>query len=157
MGSSKLTNEPRTAPPWTTATAARSTKSATTVRLRPATSITAWPTSDELDAPRREDDHPQEQEAVAEALDVRLAVDPLPVAGRHVHDAEVLLRRPEDEVEVAERIEVAEVGPVRRDALVVSPPEHLRPAEGVLERLPEEPREGEAEELVRDEVQEPHR
>ena len=76
--------------------------------------------SHELEAARGDPDHAQQQPAVAPALDVRLAVRALAVADRHVHDAQVQLRRAEEQVEVAERIEVAEVRAVGGDPLVVS-------------------------------------
>ena len=56
---------------------------------------------------------------MGEAGDVRLAVAALVVADGEVDDAEVEPRGAEQEVEVAERIEVAEVRAVGGDPLVV--------------------------------------
>ena len=67
------------------------------------------------------------------------------------------MRRAEQQIEIAERIEVAEVGAVGRDALVVGAAQHLGAAQRVLDRLPEQPREGQAEELVAEQVEEAHR
>jgi hypothetical protein len=59
--------------------------------------------------------------------------------------------------EVAERVELAEVRPIRRDARVVFAAQHLGAAEGVLHGLAEKPGEDEAEGLVGAEIQELHR
>ena len=67
--------------------------------------------AERLDAelPEREDRHAQKEPAVAPAADVRLPVRARLVADRHVHDLQVEARRPEQEVEVAERVELPEV------------------------------------------------
>src|SRR4051794_9829112 len=64
---------------------------------------------DELDPPRGEHAHLQQEPAMAPALDVGLAVGPFPIADRQFDDLETELGRPEQQVEVTERIEVAEV------------------------------------------------
>src|SRR5258706_4190447 len=99
--------------------------------------------SEEPELAGRERAHLQEQPAVPEARDIGLSVFPLVVPDRQVDDAQVEPRRPEEQVEVAERIEVPEVSAVRRDPLIVLPEEHLRSAEGVPHLLPEEPAEEE--------------
>src|SRR5262249_12870441 len=65
-------------------------------------------------------------------------------------------RRAEQEIEVPEGIEVAEEVAIVRDPRVIAPVEHLRAAERILDGLLEKPREGEAEELVSQQVKEAH-
>ncbi len=64
--------------------------------------------SNKLDASCGEEDHAQQQQAVAPSLDVGDAVGALPVADRPVDDFAVEFGRAEEQVEVAERVEVAE-------------------------------------------------
>src|SRR5438093_1721597 len=78
--------------------------------------------------PEREGDHPQQQPAVPPATDVRLAVGARLVAHRQVEDLHVEARRAQQQVEIAERVELAEVGAPRRDAFVVGAAQHLRAA-----------------------------
>ena len=70
---------------------------------------------------------------------------PLVVAHGQVHDAQVQARGAEQQVEVAEGVEVAEVGAVRGDALVVLAVEGLGAAERVAHLLAEQPREEQGE------------
>ena len=100
--------------------------------------------------------HAQQQPAVAEARDVGLAVRALVVADGQVDDAQVEARGAEQQVEVAERIEVAEVGAVGGDALVVRAVERLGAAQRVAHLLAEQPREEPREGLVGEQVQEAH-
>src|SRR5207247_8186239 len=102
-------------------------------------SSAAWRTlSEERDPelPECEDGHPEEQPAVAPAADVRLSVDARLVADGHVDDLQPKPRRSEEQVEVAERIEVAEVRAGRRAAFAVPSVQHLRAAARVLHMLP---------------------
>src|ERR1700686_1302276 len=101
--------------------------------------------------------HAQQRRAVAEARDLGLPIGAGPVADRQLDDAQVLLGGAEDQVEVAERIDLAEEASGPRDALVVLAEEDLRPAERVLEALLEDGGQREAEHLVADHVEEPHR
>src|SRR4029077_12612947 len=87
----------------------------------------------EEEAPRRQRGHAQQEPPVGEAADVRRAVGTFAVAHRNLEDAEVELRGPEDQVEVAVRIEVAEVGTAGREMGVVLAPENLGAAERVLD------------------------
>ena len=72
---------------------------------------------------------------MAPALDVGGTIGALLVADRHVGDLEVQLGGAEQEVEVAEGIEVAEVGAIGGDLVVVYARQHLGPAKRVLESL----------------------
>ena len=87
----------------------------------------------ELHAGACEGEHREQQSALPPPRDVGFAVEPLTVSDRNLGDLEVELRGAEDEIEVAERVEVPEEGAVRRDSLVVLPPQHLGPAERVLD------------------------
>ena len=69
---------------------------------------------------------------------------------------QVQARGAEQQVEVAEGVEVAEVRPVGRDLLVVRAVEDLRAAQRVADLLPEHPGEQQREHLVGDQVQEAH-
>ena len=65
-------------------------------------------------------DHAQQQPAVPEARDVGFAVFARGVADRHFGGLQVELGGAEDQVEIAERIELAEIGAVARDLVVVA-------------------------------------
>ena len=64
--------------------------------------------------------------------------------------------RPKDQIVIAEGIEVAEIGAVGCDLLVIVPPQHLGAAQGVLDRLTQQPGEDQAEGFVAQQVQEAH-
>ena len=137
--------------------------SASSRRWRPcspsvASSSSSAPSAKDPDAelPEGERRHPQEQEPVAEAADVRLPVRPRVVADGEVDDAKRKLPGAEEQIEVAERVEVAEVRASGCDPLVVVPVEYLRPAERVLDRLPDDQPEEHREHPVAEHVQEPH-
>src|SRR5438034_7152848 len=111
---------------------------------------------DELDPTRRQQAHAQEEPAMAQALNAGGAVRTFEIADRQLGDLEVQPNRSEEEIEVAEGVEVPEILPIRRDARVVVTQEHLRPAQRVAEALIEEKAEGPAEDLVPEQVQNPH-
>ena len=71
--------------------------------------------------------HAQQQPAVPAAADVRVAVGPRAVAHRHVDDLQVQPGRAEEQVEVAEGVEVAEVRAAGGDPLVVPPEQAFVP------------------------------
>ena len=54
---------------------------------------------------------------------------------RRLDDLEVLLGRAEDQVEIAERIEVAEIAALRAPTLVVLPQQHLGAAQRVRQSV----------------------
>src|ERR1700677_568788 len=91
------------------------------------------------------------------ALNISPAVGSLMIPHGHIDQLEVELGRAEDEVEVAERIEVAEVEAVGSDRVVVGPAQHLGPAQGVLDVLSQQPGKGYAEKLVTQKIQKAHR
>jgi hypothetical protein len=107
----------------------------------------------EFQPPQRESEHPQQQPSVRPALDIGLPVSPFVIAHRHVDDLEVELGRTKYQIEVAERIEIAEVGSVGGDRIVVGPAQNLGAAQRILDVLAEQPGEGQAEKLVAEEVQ----
>src|SRR5262249_7928631 len=116
----------------------------------------AAPRSAELDATCGEHDHLQQQPAVTPALYVGFAVATGAVADRNLDDLAVQPRRPEEQIEVAEGVEVAEVAAPARDAGVVGRPQDLGAAQRVAYRLSEQPRERPTEELVAKQVEEAH-
>jgi len=93
---------------------------------------------------------------MAESADLGHAVGPLTVPDRQLRDLHVQSRRAEEQVKIAERVEVAEERPTLCDLLVVSAQECLGPAEGVLDPLLQDPGKGQAEKLVADQIQRPH-
>src|SRR5207248_3292182 len=60
----------------------------------------------ELELPERQPGHPQEQPAMAEAIDLRLPVPPRLVAHRHLDDLQSHPRRAEEQIEIPEGIEI---------------------------------------------------
>ena len=75
--------------------------------------------------------------------DVRGPVPARAVANRQIDDLESKFRRAEQEVEVSERVELAEVRAVGGDQFVISPCKHLGSAERVFHRLAQQPGERE--------------
>lgn len=71
------------------------------------------------------------------ALDVGLSVHSLPVTDRQVDDLQIEFGRPENEIEIPERVEISEISPVFFDLQVILPAQDLGPAKGVLDRLTE--------------------
>lgn len=71
------------------------------------------------------------------AGDVGRAVGPLAVADGKVDDLQVEFCRAEDQVEVAKGVEIAEIGTVGGDILVIFPPHDLGAAERILDGLPQ--------------------
>src|SRR5215212_10269198 len=64
--------------------------------------------------------------------------------------------RPENEIEITERIEVSEASAIGGDALVVFSKQNFGPAQRVLDRLAQGPAESDAEKLVRAKIHETH-
>src|SRR6185437_5393074 len=91
------------------------------------------------------------------ALNVRLPVLPLPVTYRQPQNLQVVARCSKQKVEVAERIDLAEVSTICRNRLVMDSAEDLGAAKAVLHALAQQPRERKAEELVAEQVEEAHR
>src|SRR4051812_25811876 len=95
----------------------------------------------ELDPARGKHTHLEEHPTVAPALDIGGSVGTLSIANRQLHDLESQLRGAEQEIEVAKRIEVAEVRAVCRDRLVGLAAKDLCPTKRVLDRLSKKPAE----------------
>src|ERR1700736_3762740 len=83
------------------------------------------PISHELDTAEREPQHSQQQPPVLPAPDVGGSIRALQVADRKIDNLQVLLGRAKQQVEVAKRIEVAEVRAVRTDRFVLLLAQHL--------------------------------
>ncbi len=90
------------------------------------------------------------------ALDVGLSVGARSIADGKIDDLAIQAGRSEEQIEIAEGVEVAEVGAVGGDRFVVLLPKHLRPTERVLDGLAQEPAKRQAEELVAEEVEGAH-
>src|SRR6266480_4763446 len=104
--------------------------------------------TNELQSASSERHHAQEQPAVAPTLDVGLTVGSGLITNGQIRNAQVEFRGTEEEVEIAERIEVAKVSAVAGDGIVVGTEQNLGSAKRVFDRLPQQPAEGEAEKLV---------
>ena len=83
-----------------------------------------------------------------EAMDIGGTVGPLLVANGHFENFEIELGRSEQQVEISEWIEFAEIGSVRCDTFIVSSEQHFRPTERVLDPFAEQPRKCHAEKLI---------
>src|SRR5512138_3758813 len=90
------------------------------------------------------------------ARDVRGAVGPLAVTDWQVDDLAVELGSAEDQIIITEWVEVAEVGAVGSDPLIILFPENLCAAERILDRLPKQPGERHTEKFVAQEVERLH-
>src|SRR5690606_28425646 len=58
------------------------------------------------DLPQPKPRHPQQQPAMTEARNVRLAIRPILVTHRHIPNPQIQQRRSEQQIEIAKRIEV---------------------------------------------------
>ena len=85
---------------------------------------------------------------MAESADLGHAVSPLTVPDRQLRDLHVQSGSAEEQIKIAERVEVAEERPTLCDLLVVSAQERLGPAEGVLDLLLQDPGKGQAKNLL---------
>lgn len=92
---------------------------------------------------------------MAEARDVGFPVAPTLVADGHLQDLHLQLGGREQQVEVSEGVQAAEVGALLADAQVVAAVEFLGPAQRVLEALPQQPRKDDGEEDVPQDVRIP--
>src|SRR5271154_3335938 len=93
---------------------------------------------------------------MAPAPDVGFAISPLPVTDGKIHDLEIVAGRSENQVEIAKRVQVAEIGAVPGDRLIALPAQDLGAAQSVLDALPQQPGECQAKEFVAQEVEESH-
>src|SRR5690348_12259636 len=113
--------------------------------------------SNEFQSTGCEGGHSQKQQAVPEAADVGRTVGAFAVADGEVEDFEIHLGRAEEKIEIAEGVEVAEIGSIGGQLFVITLTQDLRAAKSVLHTLPEQAREGPAEEFVPGQVEQSHR
>src|ERR1700730_5265058 len=97
--------------------------------------------SHRLDAHECEKHHPQQHEAVPEPGDLRLAIGAARIADRDLDGFQAELRGAEDEVEIAEGIELPEIAAAALEAQIVAAAYRLGPAQRVGEALRQEPAE----------------
>src|SRR3989304_8111966 len=109
-----------------------------------------------LQFPKREGDHAQEQPAVAKARNIRVPVAACSIMDGYFDDLEILLRGAEDQMQVAERIEVAEVRAVTRDRLIVFPKHRLRAAQSIGEALADQVTEDACKKTVAEQIERLH-
>jgi hypothetical protein len=79
---------------------------------------------------------------VAPALDVRLAVRAGLITDWQIEDPQVEFRGAEQEIEIPERIEVAEIGAIAHNGFVVPSKKHFGSAKCVLDRSVQQPGKG---------------
>src|SRR6266702_7661571 len=99
--------------------------------VEPRPQVEAFRNLDRLDLEERESHHLQQHPTMTEPGDLRLAIGARGVPDREIHRFQVELRCTEDQIEIAERTEIAEIGLARLEALVVAAPHHLRAAQRV--------------------------
>src|SRR3954452_22789234 len=76
-------------------------------------------TSERLESPVRDRHHAEQQKGIGKAGDLRGAVGPGRIADRYLHDLQVELGGAEQQIKVAERVELTEVRPIGGDPLVI--------------------------------------
>src|SRR5947199_4976522 len=94
---------------------------------------------------------------MAPSVDIGFAIGPRAISNRQIHQAQIELGRPEEQIEITEWIEITEIGAVPRDGLVVFAEKDFGATESVFDLLAEQPTEGHAKELVRNHVEKLHR
>ena len=92
-----------------------------------------------------------------EAADVGRAIGTGEIMDGNLDDLQIQFRRTEDQIEITEGIEIAEVRAVGGDLIVVGAVKDFGAAECVLEPLVEQVGEGKTEELVAQDVEKTHR
>src|SRR5262249_24876426 len=112
--------------------------------------------SHRLDAHECEQHHAQQYESVTEAGNLGLAVGAAGVADRNLDRLEAELGGAEDQIEIAERIEIAEIAATGLEARIVGAGQRLGAAQRIGEPLREQPGEQQREALVGDEVEKTH-
>src|SRR5687768_9024762 len=95
--------------------------------------------SDALQLSDSKPQHRQQQHAMPPAPDIGRSVLSIAVTYGDVDDLQVQLAGAEQQIEITERIEVAEHPPVGDDAAVVASPQNLRPAERIFNGLSQHP------------------
>src|SRR5262249_22544761 len=92
-----------------------------------------------LDAKKREDHHPDEQETVAETRYLRFAIGARRVSNRDFYATQVKFGCAKDQIKIAERIKIAEIAASCQEALVIRAPKHLCAAQRIGKTLIEQP------------------
>src|SRR5688572_8918416 len=90
-------------------------------------------------------------------LNISGAVSAVAIADWHVNNLEVQLGRPEQQVEIAEGVELPEIISVGRDGLIILPPHYFGAAQRIFDGLAQEPGKGQTEKLIAQQVEETHR
>ena len=73
------------------------------------------------------------------ARNVGGAIGAVTITDGEINDLAVMFCRAEDQIEIAEGVEVAKVGAVGRDFFVVFAPHHFRAAKGIFDGLAQHP------------------
>src|SRR5215211_1075321 len=115
------------------------------------------PRSDRLELAVGKPHHLQQQPAVAEPRDLSLTEGASSVMDRGLDDLQILLRCPKDQIEIAKRIEVAEIIALTRQHFVVFPQQHLGAAQRVRQPGVDEISEQIGKAAIGDEIERAHR
>src|SRR6185437_4822269 len=92
--------------------------------------------------------HLQEQHSVTPALDVGVPVGALAVADGKVDNLQVIFGGAEDQIEIAERVDLPEITAVGGDDFVIVAAQYFRAAKRVLDALTQQPGKRHTEEFV---------
>ena len=93
---------------------------------------------------------------MSKSADICPAIGSFPISYRDLHDLEILLNSPENEIKVTERIEFPKIAPVGVNSFIIFSEKALGPAEGIFESLIENPSKHKGKELVSQQIQKPH-
>src|SRR5258708_20078669 len=89
-------------------------------------------------------------------LNVCLSVNPFFIADWEVENLQIQFARTEEKIEIAERIEIAEVGSIFRDLLIIGFGQHFRSAKCILDVLSQQPTKEHPYRFVRTEIEKAH-
>src|SRR5689334_7888876 len=79
--------------------------------------------------------HPQQKPAMTPAVDVRFPVGPRAIANGQIHQPQIELGGPEDQIEIAEWIKVPEISAVASKRLVICAEQDFGAAKSVFDFL----------------------
>src|SRR3974390_2978211 len=124
-------------------------------QLQPPDDFTAL--SDRFQLAVGKPDHFQKQPAVAKPRDLRLAKGACLVVDRRLDDFEVLFGCAENQIEIAERVEIAEIAALSGQHFIVLAQQHLGAAQRIRQAGVDEIAEKISKEAVGDQIERAHR
>jgi hypothetical protein len=109
-----------------------------------------------LESPVADYTHSQQKQSMPPSLYLNIPVLPIPVSDRHINNFPIQTGRAEQQVKIAERVEIAEIRAIGHDAGIILLPEHFRSAKSVFNGLAEEPTEEFSKNMICNHVQKSH-